>query len=347
MLPRHYQAIIHRARWMALWFFGFCLLVFVGTFLAFLRTPLVALDQKPASLIFPAGSSLLDLSLLLKSQGLLIYPRSYFICLAYLQQASLRLHAGEYRLDPGILPGTLLTKMVNDDVVWRDMLFVEGTTWRAMAAQIMANPYLKQTSLQPAVLLKTLHIPAPQLEGWFFPDTYRYTAGLSDVALLRQAHQAMVVRLQRAWVGRDPGLPYRSAYELLITASLIEKEAKIAADYPRIGGVIVRRLKLGMPLQVDASVIYGLGDDYDGHLKTSQLKIDSAYNTYRHKGLPPTPIAMPGEASLTAAAHPTISQDIFYVATGNGGHVFSATLSQQNRAVALYRRFQKNRERDV
>ena len=148
-------------------------------------------------------------------------------------------------------------------------------------------------------------------------------------------------RLAQVWTTRQENLPYRNAYELLIVASLIEKEALIATDYPRIGGVIIKRLQLGMPLQIDASVIYGLGDAYDGKLKWSQLKRESPYNTYLHKGLPPTPIAMPGEASLQAAAHPTIAKDIFYVATGTGGHVFSATLHQQNVAVAHYRQFIK------
>lgn len=342
-MSKHYRAVLHRAKLLALWISVFVLVVFGGTFLAFLHTPLVAKNQPATSFVFPVGSSLLDLSLLLKRQGFLFYPRSYLIFLAYLQQASLRLHAGEYALTPGILPGELLTKMVNDEVVWRDVLFVEGTTWRTMAKQLTDNPYLVKSSvpLNADFIAKKLAIVSANLEGWFFPDTYRYTAGLSDMAILRNAHRKMVERLAQAWASRQAGLPYRNAYELLIAASLIEKEALIPSDYPRIGGVIVKRLQLGMPLQIDASVIYGLGDAYDGKLKWSQLKQESPYNTYLHKGLPPTPIAMPGAASLTAAAHPVIAKDIFYVATGTGGHVFSATLHQQNIAVAHYRQFIK------
>lgn len=343
MLPKHYRAVLHRAKLMLMWLILFALIVFVGTFLAFLRTPLVASTQQPISFIFPMGSSLLDLSLTLQRQGLLVYPRSYLIFLTYLRQASMHLHAGEYVLEPGILPGQLLTKMVNEQVVWRDLLFVEGTTWQAMAKQLAANPYFLKSAMRlPQMqLAQKLAIDSGSLEGWFFPDTYRYTAGTSDLSVLRKAHQAMISHLQQAWASRDANLPYRSPYDLLITASLIEKEAKLAEDYPRIGGVIIKRLQLGMPLQIDASVIYGLGDDYDGQLKLSQLKQASPFNTYLHKGLPPTPIAMPGEASLKAAAHPIIAKDIFYVATGTGGHIFSATLSQQNKAVAHYRQFQK------
>lgn len=338
---KHYQSVLQRAKLIVLWLSVFVILVFAGTFLAFLHTPLVAKDHAATNIVFPMGSSLLDLSQLLKRQGFLFYPRSYLVFLAYLQQASKLLHAGEYQLTPGILPGELLSKMVNDEVVWRDMLFVEGTTWRVMAEQLGANPYLLKGSvpLNAAEIAKKLKIHPVNLEGWFFPDTYRYTAGLSDLALLHEAHLAMVKRLNQAWLTRSANLPYANAYELLIVASLIEKEAKIPADYPHIAGVIVKRLQLGMPLQIDASVIYGLGSAYDGKLKLSQLKQDSPYNTYRHKGLPPTPIAMPGEASLLAAASPFISHDIFYVASGTGGHVFSATLSQQNRAVAHYRQF--------
>jgi UPF0755 protein len=346
MLPKHYRAVLHRARWMAVWLCVFVLVVFVGTFFAFLRTPLVAAEQKTVNIIFPVGSSLVQLSQLLKQQGLLAYPSPYLVFLAYLRQASMRLHAGEYTITPGLLPGQLLTKMVNDDVLWRNMLFVEGTTWRAMNKQLTTNPYLLQPkiNLTSAQIATKLHIPTSNLEGWFFPDTYRYTAGLNSMSLLRQAHHAMEAHLQRVWMTKDTGLPYRSAYDLLIVASLIEKEAKIASDYPRIGGVIIKRLQLGMPLQIDASVIYGLGDAYDGQLKLSQLKQESPYNTYLHKGLPPSPIAMPGEASLMAAAHPIINHDIFYVASGNGGHVFSATLKQQNLAVAHYRLFQKQHQ---
>ena len=341
-MSKHYRLVLHRAKLMVLWLSVFTIVIFIGTFLAFLRTPLVAKDHPPRNIIFPMGSSLIDLSQLLKQQGLLFYPRSYLVFLAYLQQASKHLHAGEYQLTPGVLPGELLRKMVNDEVVWRDILFVEGTTWSIMQAQLASNTYLLKSSLNPESLSKKLKITDAHLEGWFFPDTYRYTAGLSEFALLHKAHLAMLNHLQTVWATRQADLPYRTPYDLLIVASLIEKEAKIAADYPRIAGVIVKRLQLGMPLQIDASVIYGLADAYDGKLKLSQLKQDNPYNTYLHKGLPPTPIAMPGQASLDAAAHPVISRDIFYVASGTGGHIFSATLSQQNRAVAHYRQFQKS-----
>lgn len=348
MLPKHYWAVLRRAKWLVSWLAIFACVVFIGTFLAFLRTPLVSSDRPAVNIIFPAGSSLWSFSDHLKQQGLLIYPRSYFVILAYVRQASKLLHAGEYVLEPGILPGAFLTKLINDDVLWRNLLFVEGTTWSVMRQQLLANVYLQQNiaALSESQLAAKLHLPSQHVEGWFFPDTYRYTAGLSDLTLLRQAHQAMVQRLNKAWATRQAGLPYRSPYDLLIVASLVEKEAKIPQDYAKIAGVIIKRLAIGMPLQIDASVIYGLGEQYDGQLKWSQLKQDSPYNTYLHKGLPPTPIAMPGQASLNAAAQPSVDKALFYVATGTGGHVFSATLREQNQAVAHYRRYQHQHVHD-
>ncbi len=342
-MSKHYRAVLQRAKFIVLWAVVFVLVVFLGTFVAFLRTPLVAKTQASTSIVFPMGASLIDLTQTLKQQHLLFYPRSYIVVLAYLQQASKHLHAGEYLLTPGIFPGDLLTKMVNEDVVWRNLLFVEGITWAQMQAQLASNSYLLKSSLEQTTLAQKLHIANNQLEGWFFPDTYRYTAGLTAFAILHQAHALMLTHLTKAWASRSAHLPYRNAYDLLIVASLVEKEAKIPSDYPRIAGVIVKRLQLGMPLQIDASVIYGLGAAYDGKLKSSQLKMASPYNTYLCKGLPPTPIAMPGEASLQAAAQPVMSDALYYVASGTGGHVFSATFRQQVQAIARLRLFQRAR----
>ncbi|MCD6046804.1 MAG: aminodeoxychorismate lyase [Gammaproteobacteria bacterium] len=339
-----YREVLRRAQIIAISVCVFGFLIFVGTFLAFLRTPLVDEDAKPVRFIFPMGSSIVHLSNQLHALDLIHYPRGYVLLLGTIMRASDHLHAGEYEIAPGETPIVLLQDMVAGRVIWRDFLFVEGWTLKQLRDALDNNIYLehKTKGLTEAQLAKLLKIPSKNLEGLFFPDTYRFTGGIPDTLILRQASEAMQKHLNNAWVSRESGLPYKSSYEALIVASLVEKEAALPSDRPRIAGVILKRLSLGMPLQIDASVIYGLKDAYDGKLKISQLKIPSPYNTYLEKGLPPTPIAMPGLASINAAMHPIISKDLFYVADGHGGHVFSATLSGQNRAVAQYRKVEKH-----
>jgi UPF0755 protein len=254
-------------------------------------------------------------------------------------RADNHLHAGEYLIKPGMRPIDLLQDMLAGKVLWRKFLFVEGWTLSKLRSALNENLYLthKTRDLTEAQLADLLQLKHKRLEGLFFPDTYLYTAGFSDALILQRAAQAMQKHLQSAWQSRAQHLIYQDPYQALIVASLVEKEAKLAEDRPRIAGVILKRLEIGMPLQVDATVIYGLADRYDGKLKLKQLKIPTPYNSYLQKGLPPTPIAMPGEASLKAAMHPIIDQDLFYVARGDGGHVFSATLSGQNKAVQRYR----------
>jgi UPF0755 protein len=173
-------------------------------------------------------------------------------------------------------------------------------------------------------------------EGLFFPDTYRFARGTRDLAILAQAHAAMRSQLESAWGARASGLPFDTPYEALVLASLVEKETRIDAERSRISGVFVRRLRLGMRLQSDPTVIYGLGASFDGDLRTADLLTDTPYNTYTRAGLPPTPIAMPGAASLLAAVQPDQGDALFFVATGDGGHYFSATLAEHQRAVQRY-----------
>jgi UPF0755 protein len=335
-----YRHLLQRAKIIVLGVFLFVALIFIGTFLAFLRTPLVADDATtPVDFIFPSGSSMVHLSDRLHTLGLFHYPKSYLLLLASIMHASNHLHAGEYQIQPGTTAVGLLQDMVAGRVVWRDFLFTEGATLKQLRQALDNNPYLiHQThGLSQAQLAKLLKIQNKHLEGLFFPDTYRYTAGLTDTSILQKAYQSMQTHLAAAWRLRAANVGYQNSYQALIVASLVEKEAKLPSDRPKIAGVILKRLKMAMPLQVDATVIYGLGDAYDGKLKIAQLKMPSLYNSYLNKGLPPTPIAMPGEASLQAAMHPIISNNLFYVARGDGGHTFSATLAGQNRAVKHYR----------
>ena len=190
-----------------------------------------------------------------------------------------------------------------------------------------------------------LDLPTTSPEGWFLPATYDFRRGATDADLLGRAHRAMLERLEAAWDGRSPDLPYRSAYEALVLASIVEKETAVADERPRVAGVFVRRLKRGMRLEADPTVIYGLGNRFDGNLRRRDLRRDSPYNTYRRKGLPPTPIALPGTASLHAALHPAEGNELFFVATGEGRHVFSATFAEHRRAVDAWQRGRRGARR--
>lgn len=335
-----YRNLMRRAKMIALGIFLFGTCIFCATFFTFLHTPLLAKtpSSEPIHFILPVGGTTLQLSNQLVHLKLLNYPREYFLLLAILMRADGRLHAGEYVIEPGMGPMQLLHNIITGHVFWRKLLFVEGWTFKQFRQTLDHDPYIihKTLGLSDAEVGLLLN-KTGSLEGLFFPATYRYTAGFSDVAILQQAAQTMQKHLQAAWQTRAAHLFYQTPYQALIVASMVEKEAKLKQDRPLIAGVILKRLSINMPLQIDATVIYGLGDEYHGRLTTADLKIPTAYNTYLHKGLPPTPIAMPGEASLQAAMHPIIDHDLFYVARGDGGHVFSATLAGQNKAVRHYR----------
>lgn len=345
-LVQRYKSAMQRAKLMVFAAIIFLFLLFLSSYIAFLRMPLIAANGQSVDFIFPYGANLVTLSNELNERGLLWSPRWYLVLTGILQGARGHLHAGEYRIMPGTLPMDLIQQVMEGRVLWRDFLVVEGTTFTDFRHALGNNPYLVHLTsrMTEKELSQKLGNEGKSLEGMFFPDTYRYTAGLSDYSILKQAYQAMQDKLNKAWQTRAPGLMYQNPYQALIVASLVEREAKLAADRPRIAGVILKRLKMGMALQIDASVIYGLGPAFDGKLKLVQLKIDTPYNTYLHKGLPPTPIALPGEASIQAALHPIINQDLFYVASGTGGHIFSATLSGQNRAVEHYRQIEHSKK---
>ncbi len=249
-----------------------------------------------------------------------------------------RIQAGEYALTPGLTLRRFLDGMVEGRVVQHRLTLIEGWSFDGVRAALAAHPKVKQTlaGLRRDEVVARVYAEASDPEGRFYPDTYRFPAETSDVAILRMAGKRMDRKLAQAWARRAPRLPYRRPYEALIMASIIEKETAVAAERAMIAGVFVRRLERGMPLQTDPSVIYALGAGFDGDLRRSDLDIESPYNTYRHAGLPPTPIAMPGEASLHAALHPAPGDALYFVAKGDGYHHFSATLEEHNRAVAVY-----------
>ena len=254
-------------------------------------------------------------------------------------QAS-RIKAGEYQLVPGTTPASLLRELVAGRVILHKLTLVEGWSVRDMLRALRAEPDIAKTlkAEETADLAIELGLPWASAEGAFLPETYLYARGTSDRELLLRAHTALTERLALAWDSRQSGLPLANPYELLILASIIERETALPSERPLIAGVFVRRLRAGMRLQTDPTVIYGLGSSFDGNLTRRHLETDSPWNTYTRDGLPPTPIAMPGGAAIDAAAGPAGGRALFFVASGagDGSHRFSDTLREHEAAVRDY-----------
>ena len=249
-----------------------------------------------------------------------------------------QIKAGSYEISRGPTPRTLLSKLVRGEVAQRSVTLAEGLTFAQWRVTLRNAPYLRQDGrdLDPEALMARLGRPGVHPEGRFFPSTYTYAKGSSDLALLRRAMQEMDQRLAAAWAQRAPDSPLRTPDEALILASIVEKETGRASDRGQISGVFNNRLRKGMLLQTDPTVIYGLGDKFDGNLRKRDLKADTPWNTYTRTGLPPTPIAMPGQESLLAAVQPEKTSALYFVARGDGTSEFSATLEDHNRAVRKY-----------
>jgi UPF0755 protein len=253
---------------------------------------------------------------------------------------SRRIRAGSYEVETGITPRLLLAKMVQGDETLEKLRLAEGSTWRQVRAALAAAPNLKPLSqgMSEEQLMHSLGDAATSAEGRFFPDTYVYSRGVSDLTVLRRAHGAMQRRLQAAWAQRGADSPLKSADQALILASIVEKETGPKDDPGLVAAVFLNRLRIGMPLQTDPTVIYGLGEAFDGNLRKRDLQTDGAFNTYTRAGLPPTPIAMPGMASLQAVVKPAPSKALYFVARGDGSSAFSDNLADHNRAVNKYQR---------
>lgn len=285
------------------------------------------------------GRGLGELTAQLARDGILARPR-VLRWYARWRELDQRIQAGEYLLDATLTPRDILDKLVAGDVRLYSLTVVEGWTVRDLLAAIRDHPSLQQTlgTDDPELLPAALGIEVEHAEGWFFPDTYRFPRGTSDAQLLLQAYQLMSEKLADAWSERALGLPFSNPYDALILASVVERETALDEERSRVAGVFVRRLERGMRLQTDPTVIYGLGASFDGNLRRHDLRTDTPYNTYTRKGLPPTPIALPGEASLRAAVNPVAEDTLYFVATGlpDGSHTFSSTLEEHNAAVAVY-----------
>jgi len=303
-----------------------------------LFAPIATLNA-PVTFDVPQGASLRAVAGALQKQGLMERPRTW-LWHATAEGLATKIQAGEYRLVPGTSPSMLLDQFVAGDVVLHAVTLPEGWTFRQGLAAIQAHPQVtvELRGMTDAALLARLGLQDKDPEGLFFPDTYRFPRGTSDRELLMQAHARLDRELQAAWEKRDEGLPFATPYEALILASLVEKETAAADERPLIAGVFVNRLRKGMRLQTDPTVIYGLGEKFDGNLRRRDLVNDTPYNTYTRAGLPPTPIALPGRAALEAAVRPAHTDALYFVATGlgDGRHFFAGSLVAHNSNVSRH-----------
>jgi len=295
------------------------------------------------------GASFARVAAELAAQDVIAHPRTW-ILYARLTGLAPAIKAGEYEIPPGVTPRELLTKMVNGQVLLHSFTIVDGWRVQDMLAALRRNPEILSTLGEKAPdLMAKLGMPGIDAEGQFLPETYRFIAGTADIEVLRQAHAALARELDSAWNNRDPAVPLHGPAELLIMASIVQKESGLPQELGLIAGLYEHRLSIGMRLQADPTVIYGMGDRYEGDIRTVDLRTDGPYNTYTRAGLPPTPIALAGAAVIRATARPEKTDAIYFVAStkGDGSHIFSATLEQHNAAVAAYVAHQRKAAQDV
>jgi len=306
-----------------------------------LRQPLV-LAHSPVEVSIEPGAAPREVAQAWVDAGVQTHPRLLYEWFRWSGQ-SRAIRAGSYAVERGVTPRGLLDKMVRGDEVLSTLRLTEGWTFRQFRAELARAPNLKQTlaGASDEALMAAIGAPGVFPEGRFFPDTYAYSKGASDRLVLQRAYLAMKRRLDAAWAERSADTPLHSPDEALILASIVEKETGVAADRPHVAAVFLNRLRAGMPLQTDPSVIYGLGVAFDGNLRKRDLQRDTPYNTYTRAGLPPTPISMPGRAALLAAVHPAQSNALYFVSRGDGSSEFSDSLTQHNRAVDKYQRRRK------
>lgn len=326
-------------------FLKFCFsLLFLGALTGagllfwYANTPL-ELKTTPLDFSIDSGLGLKRAAQAMHDAGVGVDPFQFSLFARTLGKAA-AIKAGSYEVEAGLTPWQLLEKLTRGDVTQGELALVEGKNFRQLRALLDANPDLRHDTagLKDSEILQKLGASETQAEGLFYPDTYLFPIGSSDLAVLRRAYRAMQTHMQREWPGRSANLPYKTPYEALIMASLIEKETGVPSDRGQVAAVFINRLRLGMLLQTDPTVIYGMGERYGGSLHKNDLTADTPYNTYTRSGLPPTPIAMPSLASLQSALHPPASDKLYFVARGDGSSEFSRTLDEHNRAVNKYQR---------
>jgi UPF0755 protein len=313
------------------------ILVALGLATAFLfHAPPLA---QPVALNVNPGANVRAIARELADRGVIVAAEP-FIRLIRIARKDGSIKAGSYEFETAVRPLAVLEMLTAGDETRMALTVVEGWTFDQMRKALAAVSELKHTidRQTQADLLRSVGMTETMPEGLFFPDTYHFSPGSADVGVLRRAYRAMQERLQAGWQARDPGLPYATPYEALIMASIIEKETGKKSDRKQIASVFVNRLRVGMKLQADPTVIYGMGPQFDGNLRKRDLEADTPYNTYVRAGLPPTPIALPGQASLDAAFHPDPTRYLYFVARGDGTSHFSTTLEEHNRAVSRFQR---------
>ena len=337
-------------------FWSLIVLLLLATAAAEIWMGLHSLDEPlnvaaPVRFKVPAGARFAHVATELAVQGIVARPR-WWVLYARWKRVATAIKAGEYEIQPGTTPRQLLEKIVSGQVLLHSLTVVDGWRVQDLLLAMRRNsdilstlPAAAAATGKPEDLMGKLGFPGVDAEGQFLPETYRFPSGTSDVELLRQAHAALSRVLNAAWTDRDVSIPLHSADELLIMASIVEKESGLPEELPKIAGLYLHRLSIGMRLQADPTLIYGLGESYDGDLHTVDLRTDGPYNTYTRTGLPPTAIALPGAAAIQATAHPEKTDAVYFVASGrgDGSHVFSATLEQHNAAVAQYLARQRQR----
>jgi UPF0755 protein len=315
------------------------LLAFVASGLWWWAGQPLQLRASPLDFRVAAGSSLRSAIVQMREAGIVVEPMLLSL-LARLNRADTAIKAGSYSVSEGVTPRQLLDKLLRGKVTQGELTLVEGWNIRQWRARMDSHPDLvhETRGMSEAQIIAQLGLDVSSMEGQLFPDTYLFDKQSSDLALLARANRAMQRILEAEWSQRPAGLPYKAPAEVLVMASIIEKETGREADRNLVAAVFVNRLRKGMLLQTDPTVIYGLGEGFDGNLRKRDLLADTPYNTYTRRGLPPTPISMPGQASLRAALNPAPSNALYFVARGDGTSQFSQTLEEHNNAVNRYQR---------
>ncbi len=303
----------------------------------------IHLPTTPYEFTIKPGSNLKQVSQQLSDAGVLTHAWSFVLLSRYMGNES-AIKAGDYTLTENLSQVALLEYLIQGDVKQNEIKFLEGWTFSQIREVLNNHPAIKKDTidLSEQEILQLIGADETAAEGLFFPDTYYFVKNNSDVEILQRAYRTLQNHLQAAWSTRQESLPLKTPYEALILASIVEKETGLESDRTEIAGVFINRLRIGMRLQTDPTIIYGMGDKFDGNLRKKDLQTDQNYNTYTRAGLPPTPIAMPGLASIRAALNPATTDALYFVAKGNGESKFSTNLADHNRAVAKYQKRQKN-----
>ena len=326
--------IKHIKKWILFSLIGALVL---AAWLTYYAVSSLKLQPNSQEVVIQPKSSLKSIANQLVQQGVLSEPWR-FILIAKLLKKEPFLQAGNYTLNKNISPYQLLLSLNHGRTTQGSVTFIEGRTFAQMRDKLANNDAVKQTvtGLSEVEILKAIGSEYSIAEGLFFPDTDYFNRNTTDLTLLQRSYDAMQSKLAKAWEGRDADLPYKNSYQALIMASIIEKETGKVSERPMIAGVFINRLRIGMRLQTDPTVIYGMGAQYKGNIRKKDLMTDTPYNTYTRDGLPPSPIAMPGLAAIEAALHPAKTKSLYFVGKGDGSHAFSNNLNEHNRAVVRY-----------